>query len=263
MRFSTYLATPLAATLLLLTGCPDKEEQTGTDSATTMNDTGTGGAPTTTAGTDGASSTDGATSSATQDSGMGGTMGGATTGMSTGVDPTGVDPSGTTGGGSGSATPSCEAACDLLFSCPNVPPEYPDKASCVADCTSAVDGSTAECVDAFIGFNECVATYTCAELAAAFNMGDLGKCQAASDAADMVCSGNVCEGFGSVGGPDSCSIGQMCPDMPSEEYSCEADTCTCLVDGVPNGMSCPSNGFCGLDFDAQVQAAFDCCGFEF
>lgn len=256
LRFtsSRVRAAGLSAAFVLLTGCPDKEEQTASDSDTAaVTDGGTGGNSTTSGATD--------TPTTTQD---GGTMGG-TGGMTTGEVMTGgqTDPTAgqTTDGPMGDVTPSCEAACDKIFSCPDVMTPYPDKASCVAGCADSVEGADAACVDANIAMNTCILDYTCAELDDAFNNGNLGKCEAQAAAAEEACAGSVCEGFGGIG-ENGCSIGKSCPEEPTEEYSCEGDTCTCLVDGVSNGTTCPASGFCDLDYDAQVQAAFDCCGFE-
>ena len=264
MNFSTffnYRATSLAAAVLLLSGCPDKEEQTATDSASgTGTDGGTGDITT--------SATDGIVTGSTSDNPTGGgTMGGTEGGASTTGTPDstsgepGTTSSGTTGGVVDPALQSsCEAICDQFFTCPGFPPVFPDQASCVADCVSSVDGGDPACVDATVALNECAAGMTCQELIDALMSENLGKCQPAQDAADMACAGNTCEGFGGVG-PNGCSIGQACPNMPMVEYSCEGDTCTCLVDGVSNGTTCPANGFCDLDDPGQIQAANDCCGF--
>ena len=263
--FSTYRAASLAAAVLLLSGCPDKEEGTATDSGSgSVTDGGTGGMSTT-------SATDGVVTGSTSDNPTGGgTMGGTEGGASTSGDPQtsgnpGTTSAGTTGGVVDPAVEaSCEMACDKFFACPGLPPVYPDKAACVVDCTSNVDpGADQACVDASVAFNDCIASFTCDELSTALMTEDLGKCADAQAAIDMVCVGNTCEGFGSSDGANACSVGQSCPNMPMQEYSCDGDTCTCLVDGVSNGTTCPAGGFCQLDTPGQNQAALDCCGFQF
>lgn len=269
MNFSTYFASyraaGLAAAVLLLSGCPDKEEQTGTDSDSgAVTDAVTGGMSTTSATSGGTSENP----TTTQD---GGTMGGTEGGVSTSGEPqtTGVVPETTTDGTTGGVVSpeleaSCGAVCDKFVECPlppPLPPLFPDKATCVMECIGSAEGADQACVDATVTFNECVGTFTCAELLDALMSEDLGKCADAQQASDMACAGNVCESFGGAG-DTGCSIGKACPNEPMQEYSCEGDTCTCLVDGVSNGVTCPANGFCDLDFDAQSQAAFDCCGFE-
>lgn len=262
--FSTYRAASLAAAVLLLSGCPDKEEVTATDSGSgSVTDGGTGGMSTT-------SATDGTGSTSSDNPTGGGTMGGTEGGLSTSGDPqtSGVPDTTTAGTTGGVVDPaveaSCESACDKFFACPGLPPVYPDKASCVADCVGSVDGGADQaCIDANVAFNECIGSFTCEELTTALMNEDLGKCADAQAAVDMVCVSNTCEGFGSVGGDNICSVGQTCPNMPMQEYSCDGDTCTCLVDGAPNGTTCPANGFCALDTAGQNQAANDCCGFQF
>lgn len=256
-------ATGLAAAVLLLSGCPDKEDLTATDSASgSVTDGGTG----TTGATDGATT---GSSGETPTTGDGGTMGGTQGGMSTSGEPqtTGVVPDTTTAGTTGGVVDpeleaSCAALCDKFFECPGFPPLFPDKPSCVASCVESVEGGDQACIDATVTFQECVGAFSCPELLDAFDNDNLGECQAAADAADAACVSNVCEGFGGVG-PNGCSIGQSCPNMPMQEYSCEGDTCTCLLDGLPTGVTCPAQGFCDLDTAGQNQAAFDCCGFEF
>lgn len=58
----------------------------------------------------------------------------------------------------------------------------------------------------------------------------------------------------------SCGFGRECLDMPSKDVTCEADTCTCTVDGMQVG-TCPGGGVCELDDPAARSAKIDeCCG---
>ncbi len=263
--FSTYRVTSFAAAVVLLSGCPDKEEVTATDSGSGgVTDGGTSNASTT-------SATDGVVTGSTSGDNPtgGGTMGGTEGGLSTSGDPqtSGVPDTTTTAGTTGGVVDpaleaACGMACDKFFECPDLPPTFPDQASCVADCVGSVDGGASQdCIDANVAFNECIATFTCEELINALMTENLGKCMDAQNAVSMACPDMACEGFGSVGGDNVCSVGQSCPNMPMQEYSCDGDTCTCLLDGVSNGTTCPADGFCALDSNAQIQAANDCCGF--
>ena len=60
--------------------------------------------------------------------------------------------------------------------------------------------------------------------------------------------------------PGTCAFGRECLDMPPKDITCEADTCTCTIDGAPAGM-CPGDGVCESDDPAVMSAKIDeCCG---
>lgn len=263
----------LAAGVSMLTACPGKEGETDSGTGTTTGDATTEtsgtGTPTTGGSTTGATETGGTMSGTMSDSTTGqpttgGTMGGTTTGDTTTAGTTEATTDTSAGSTTGVVPPeldaSCMVACDKFFECVD-PPPFPDIDSCKGEC-SAAPGDTAECLDAYVALNNCMGTLNCQQFNNAFMNEDFGPCTDEFDAMMMTCQGEVCEGFGGVG-PDGCSIGQQCPEQPMEEYSCEGDTCTCLIDGQPTGMSCPAAGFCDMQFDAQAAAAFACCGFEF
>lgn len=60
--------------------------------------------------------------------------------------------------------------------------------------------------------------------------------------------------------PGTCSFGRDCLDTPTKDITCEADTCTCTIDGATAGM-CPGDGVCESDDPAVMSAKIDeCCG---
>jgi hypothetical protein len=259
----------LAAGTLALAACPEKENET--DSST-----GTAGEPT---ATESATSTDGtATEGTTTDTPTtGGTMGGTgtttegeTAGNSESQTSIDIDTEGTTEGDSDSTTggvippeleAACTAACEKFFECiPRAP--FPDVESCTQDCVDS-SGSGEMCVAASTAFNSCLGEMTCEQLETAFDTEVFGPCQDEFDVIEGGCQDQLCEGFAGGDGMGSCSIGQLCPDTPAQEFRCEGDTCTCLVDDQPQS-ECPAPaGFCELGVDEQNMAAFECCGFEF
>jgi hypothetical protein len=267
-------ALTLAAGMLLMVACPggEKETETGAGTDTTASTDGqsstsasTGENPTTgntgttddggsATGTESATSTSGSMTTAT----TGDTMGGETT---TTANPTsatsGPDTEGTTGEPPPELGAACQAACEKFFDCELAP--VPSIEECVAGCIDSL-GMGPECLPATITFDQCLATMTCDELQIAFDSEKFGPCQDEFDASQQACV--TCEGFGS-GGNGGCSIGQACPDQPTQEYSCMGDTCTCLVDDQPQSECMAPEGICDADFDAQAAAAFECCGFEF
>jgi hypothetical protein len=154
------------------------------------------------------------------------------------------------------------SACEKFFECFPMPP-FPSVDACKGDCSSAL-GEGEGCLDVTVAFNTCIGTMTCDELMKALDTEEFGPCQDEFDAMGMTCEGpdEACSGFSGGDGADNCSIGQECPDQPTIEFSCEGDTCTCLVGDEPQG-TCPAEaGLCALEFEAQAQAAADCCGFD-
>lgn len=228
-------------------GTTDGTPTTGTSTEGTMGGTATS-APTTgmpgTTTTDGPTTTDDATSAGTTE----GTTAGTTEGTTEGT--TGIMPDGLEG--------SCVAACDKFFECINQPP-FPSEAECALECVGAA-GDMPTCAEAYTNFNNCIAMLDCAQFMKAFMENDFGPCNDEFEAVEPACP--TCEGFGGGGGPDSCVIGQQCPNEPEQAFECEGDTCTCLVGGQPTN-TCPANGVCELGFEAQAEAANLCCGFEF
>jgi hypothetical protein len=247
-------AAGLAA--LLLTACPGKPDETGTDGESSGDSTA--GMSTTSGGaTTGESPT---TSGAMSDGTMGGGM--TTGGQSTAVSTTTTSGDTTTAGTTGDEPPpelvdACTAACETFFEC-IMPPPFPNMEECIAGCTEAADGGTPECVAASVAFDVCIAGLDCPEFNDAVMNEDFGECADEFEASETMCV--TCESFAGVG-PDGCSLGQICPDMPMIEISCEGDTCTCLVDDVPQD-ECAANGVCAEDMAALQQLAAECCGFE-
>jgi len=251
------LAAPLAA-------CPGKEQETASGSE---GSSGGGSESESSVGT--MASTSGApTTGGTLGGSEGGSTGTTTTTTTTSGDPsstsatsaegssTGFSSSGSTGG---TIPPeldaACMAACDKIFECVDQPP-FPSVDVCKQNCAMGVEG--ADCIAASVEFNTCLGTLTCPQIIDALMNEQLGPCTDALDALQTACA--ACEGFGSVG-MGGCSVGQQCPDMPPVEYQCEGNTCTCLVDGMPTGMTCPANGVCNQGGDAVTMAANECCGF--
>lgn len=245
---------------LLLTACPPpKSEETGTDGESSGD--ATAGVSTTSGGatTDDSPTTSGAMSD--------GTMGGGQTttgGQSTAASTTTTSADTTTAGTTGEPPPpppelveACTAACETFFEC-IMPPPFPDMASCIAGCTESAQGGTPECVAASVAFDNCIAGLDCPAFNDAVMNEDFGECADEFEASETMCQS--CEGFAGVG-PDGCALGQICPDMPVIEINCEGDTCTCLVDDVPQ-TECPANGVCAEDMAALQQLAAECCGFE-
>lgn len=241
----------LVAALVL--ACTPKTDDTGgeTGGGTTGSSTGDGGSVSHTSAT--APTTGEA--SLTGETGETGVTATAPTSASdtdaTTADPTEAttDPTGETG----DVPAACEAMCTKMDDCFEMPEQPHDE--CVSDCVGAFAGP--ECPAAAAAFWQCVAGLTCEELLVFIDEGPTDKCVEELGAVDTVCS--ECAIIGSGDGGDSCSLGRECDGL--EEYVCEGDTCTCTEDGVP-GTTCPSRGFCAADFDAQAEAAQDCCGWD-
>lgn len=257
-------AAAAVACAVMMFGCPDKPEETAsgtgsgseTEGASVTSATGSGPTsdPTTSGGPGGTQGgTDGMTSTTSQTS--------ATTAMTSATS----GPDGTsTGGGPGSSTGggvppevegACMAACDKIFECVK-PPPFPDVGVCTMNCAEGVMGD--ECVAASVQFNTCLSQLSCPELIDAVMNEDLGMCMELLGNLEIACQG--CAGTGSQG-MGGCSIGQECPNQPPVEYVCEGDKCTCMVDGMPTGMTCPANGVCEQGQAALSAAANECCGF--
>lgn len=255
-------AACLVAAMSTLAACPP-EKSTETDSAT--------GEPTSEPSTSDAPTTGGPTSGLTETSigtlteGMSGTtttetMGGATEGTTDDGTTTVTSDGTTTTGGMipEELNEACLAACETFFMCIPQPP-FPDVETCQAGCADSL-GEGPTCLADTVALNHCLAALNCEEFEDAFMNEEFGTCEDEFLAADAGCA--QCAGFGSQG-PDGCSVGQQCGDQPAQEFACQGDTCTCLVDDEPTG-TCPAPaGFCEADEAAQAEAAFACCGFEF
>ncbi|MDC0673282.1 hypothetical protein [Nannocystis radixulma] len=269
-------AVLLAACTLTLAACPEggKETETGTATEPTTEaatETGTESVSSTMTPTDGGPTegtmTAGMTESTTQPDGStetastSETMGGETTAVTT-ESTTAVDTE--TEGDTGVVPPeldaACTAACDKFFECIEMPP-FPDLATCAGECADSLGGGEG-CLEATVAFNNCVGTFTCDQLDTALAEEEFGPCADEFDAMNATCASSLCEGFGSNNGADACSIGQQCEGQPPQEFKCEGDTCTCLVNDQAQSECDAVPGFCGLDFADQAQAAFECCGFE-
>ncbi|MFY0534146.1 hypothetical protein [Nannocystis pusilla] len=239
----------LTLTFLFLTGaCDPKPGDT---------DSGTASASTTDASTTDAATTDAATtdesptSSATDD---GATTDSdeptvATTGDDTGDD-TGSE---TTGPVDPEHQSACEAACQLIFECEGGGDG--SLAECAQDCTSEFPELPAECVPLNLAFVQCIAQLTCAELD-----GEEEPCAAEIEAVE------TCAGFGDEctqavsEEDDGCGVSTFCPDAPTQEIFCDAETCVCSVDGVEVAQ-CPADNVCA-EGDAIFDKMASCCKFE-
>ena len=270
-------AACFAAAMSTLTGCPGKEAETDSDSAT-ASDSATGG-PTTGPTTGETPTTSGATTE-DSDTTLTGAMSGTTTGTATTGETIGGTTVGTTadvetgttalttegtteGTTTGEMIPealdeACQAACENFFACLPQPP-FPDVDACKGECAGAL-GSGPTCLEDTVAFNNCIGDMTCEQLEDAFVNEEFGPCTDEFEAMQIGCQ--VCDGFGS-GGPNACSLGQQCPGEPKQEFSCVGDTCTCLVDDQAVG-TCPAPAaICDGDEATLAMAANDCCGFEF
>jgi len=273
-------AVLLAACTLTLAACPEGGKETesgtvteattdaGTESASSTDTTGntpTSGTPTegtmTGAMSDSTTTDDASTETASTSETMGGVT---TTTVSTTEGTTAVDTDTDTEGDTGVVPPelqgACVAACDKFYECIPMPP-FPDEATCAAECAGSL-GEGEGCLEATVAFNLCVGEFTCDELDTALADEEFGPCADEFETMNTSCVASLCEGFGSSNGADDCSIGQMCEGSPTEEFHCEGDTCTCLVDDVADSECDAPANFCELDFADQAAAAFDCCGFE-
>lgn len=266
-------AVLLAACTLTLAACPEGGKETesgtatetstdaGTESASSTDatsNTPTSGTPTEGTMTGGVSDSttqpDGSTDTASTSATEGGVT--TTTEGTTAVD---TDTEGDTGVVPPELQGSCMAACDKFFEC-NPQPPFPDKETCAAECAGSL-GEGEGCLDATVAFNNCVGEFTCEELATALAEEEFGPCADEFDAMNGSCTASLCESFGGNNGADECSIGQVCEGV-TEEFRCEGDACTCLVDGVAQGECDAPAGFCELEFAEQAAAAFECCGFQ-
>lgn len=174
------------------------------------------------------------------------TTGGETTGGTTG--------GGTTGGGTTEAI--CTLGCDKFVQCGL----SPDTESCVSSCLVDIEAVSSECLAANEAFVGCVVTMTCAELLELLFEVDPGKCAEPYDALSLYCDA-PCASEQLTDGQE-CSAKLECADAPALEMRCDPDECVCLIDGVPSGVSCPSDLVCAEDLAVQDAKAIACCGFS-
>jgi hypothetical protein len=273
-----YQTTMMMTLCALVSGCPNKPEETASGGETEAGSS-TGGEPasstggeltgsngTTEAPTEGsASETQGGQTSATVDPGE---TTAETTGETT-IDPSATDPSATdtsatdpgetdTGETGEGPVEECTKACQHLAECaPNNPG---DVETCAAECADAYSGD-AVCVAAGAAFATCLAEMTCEQLVAFLEQEDPGPCEEEFLATGEACGGNECVMNAGGGEGDQCSVGRQCGDLPAQDFVCEGPTCACIEGGMKVG-SCPSEGVCMKDVDAQVAAAQTCCGWD-
>lgn len=118
----------------------------------------------------------------------------------------------------------------------------------------------AKCLAAWDAAVKCFAAESCATL----QTGE-GACWDQFDAAYERCEYGECgclgyEELGGDIGPDECIIGEDCLDTPSRRLECDAETCTCTVDGAP-AVTCPADGACDIAEYPPLRAKLDaCCG---
>lgn len=227
---------------LLMTACPDKSSETDSDSQGTGS--GTGGSsttavdPTTGGGTD-----------------AGATDGGMTGGMSETTAQPGSTTEPTTGGVDADTMTACMAACGHILECvQGLPGTIED---CMAGCLEEYGGP--ECGQAGLDFLQCLVEMNCTQLQAYVDDDQPGMCAGAAEAADAVCGGSSVCSMGSGAGMGECSVSREC-DGSVEEFRCNGETCTCVIDGTPGEESCPDQGVCEMDIDGQIAAAEACCG---
>ncbi|WP_434425138.1 hypothetical protein [Nannocystis pusilla] len=235
----------LTLTFLFLTGACDPkpgDTDSGTASAST-----TDAATTDAATTDAATTDESPTSSATDDGATTDsdepTVG--TTGDDTGSDTTGpVDPE---------HQSACEAACKLIFECEGGGDG--SLAECAQDCASEFAWLEPECVPLNLTFVQCIGQLTCAELD-----GEEEPCAAELAAVEECANvGQECTQAVSEEG-DGCGVSTICPDAPTQEIFCGAETCVCSVDGVEVAQ-CPADNVCA-EGDAIFDKMNSCCKFE-
>ncbi|PCC68633.1 hypothetical protein SAMN02745121_05307 [Nannocystis exedens] len=239
----------LTLTFLFITGaCDPKGGET--DSATGSASTTTGDS-TTDASTTGDSTTDESpTSSATTDDGA------TTENDEPTVATTGED-TGDTTGPVGPVDPAhqsaCEAACQRFGECE---PET-DGAECVLGCLGEFQGLPSECVALNLAVVQCIPELSCPEIAGEIEetpCDDELEALIACDGGGDECTQSIHEGEG------ECGVSTSCPDAPTQEFICDADTCVCTVDGVEVAQ-CPADGVCA-EGDAIFDKMHSCCNFE-
>ena len=230
----------LTLTFLFLTGaCDPKPGDT---------DSGAASASTTDASTTDESPTSGATDDGATTGNDEPTV--ATTADDTGSDDTGSD---TTGPVDPEHQSACEAACKLMLEC-----EGEDEAgvdACATECAGEFQELEAECVPLNLAVAQCIAQLTCAELD-----GEEEPCDAEFLALEA-CAGSGQECTQSVGQEaDGCGVSTFCPEQPTREIFCDAETCVCSLDGVEVAQ-CPADDVCA-EGDAIFDKMASCCQFE-
>ena len=227
---------------LVFAGCsPKPGGDTEGDSDTSTSTGGTDGASATSA-TD-ATTTLPTTSMSTDDSATedSGTASSATIGM------TATATSDTTGEPGDPLTEACLAFCQRTDECVSEDDQSLDE--CTRKCAGGFGGAP-PCSDAAAAFWGCAAKLSCEDLTEFED-----HCIKELGAVDLVC---VECGMSIKGGGGTCSISRDCGEL-QQEYECDANKCACIANGLP-GKTCPAEGFCGLDSDAQAAAAQACCG---
>jgi hypothetical protein len=241
LRFNlSFLAV---ASLLLHTAC---------DPNTGDSDSATGSTFTSGESTTDASTTDDAPTSS------------ATTGDSTSdheeptVGTTGEDTEGSTSGPVGPVDPehqsACESSCQQTVACEGGGDD--EVAECVSNCTSEFQEIDAECVANQLIYLQCLPKLLCDPNAPVEE-----SCVEAFEA-QVICGSGAEECIHSMeeGGEGVCGLGLSCPDLPTYEIRCEADTCVCTRDGVEVAQ-CPADDVCAQG-DAIFDKLYDCCEFE-
>jgi len=234
-----------AASVFLLTACPDKGGESATDTETTGTPPTTTEPTTTTMATTTATATEPTTTDAT------------TTATATGEPTT----SATTG-----EPATCEAdAADLETSCAQLCEERSfcnqvDVAACTANCVQNAFKPTPACTCGAIAYNDCLTGLGCE---------GLGEATGAADAPCFEESASYLIGCGDcLVVPEfimaeQCVTVVECPDVLGVSFVCNGGTCSCN-DGMTDYKTCPDPGLCaGMDPAALNAAATACCGVQF
>ncbi|MFZ6177288.1 hypothetical protein [Nannocystis pusilla] len=206
-----------------------------TDESPTSSSEATTGAIPTTSVSDGETTTDATTGDPSTDTG-------ATTDADT-----------TTGGLDPDALNACQAYCERWGECGF----QPDLAGCIDGCSDNQWGLAGECKQANLDVLACFTGLSCDDLLASVDENS-AMCSEQKAAVTDACAGDECA-QSVIGGGDECEVQLECPDGPVQRMVCDAQTCTCLEDGVTVG-ECAAEGVCDAG-DAIVDKAATCCGF--
>lgn len=159
----------------------------------------------------------------------------------------------TTGGLDPDALNACQAYCERWGECGF----QPDLAGCIDGCSGNQWGLAGECKQANLDVLACFTGLSCDDLLASVDENS-GACSEQRAAVTAACAGDECA-KSVLGGGDECEVHVECPDAPVQQMICDAQTCTCLEDGVTVG-ECAAEGVCSAA-DAIIDKTARCCGF--
>ncbi|WAS91112.1 hypothetical protein [Nannocystis punicea] len=225
-----------AASIFLLTACPDKETESASGSETTT------GTPTTSGATE--PTTDATATDATA-------TGPTTTGdVTTGGEPLcDVDMAG--------FEATCDQVCDVYGSCE----ADVDPVTCAESCeTDTLFKDTPACLCSATAWNACRGALDCDGIDKA---GFVASAPCFAEGASYLIHCADCHVEPQFIAAGVCATGIECPDVLGLSFVCQDGTCTCN-DGEQDFASCPDPGVCaGMDGAALNAAATECCGVPF